>query len=110
MALRRRNRLMAVRAIPATNGLSDGCSSDGCPPFIWRPYTNDESAFFASGGVSIDYRFDGTKATVTTHTNEDSVTIGDHERGSPVAGIAHQENVHPGQIRLHRRADSRPHD
>ena len=46
-------------------------------PFIWRPYTNDESAFFASGGVSIDYRFDGTKATVTTHTNEDSVTIGD---------------------------------
>ena len=39
---------------------------------------------FASGGVSIDYRFDGTKATVTTHTNEDSVTIGDHERGNPV--------------------------
>ena len=38
----------------------------------------------SSGGVSIDYRFDGTKATVTTHTNEDSVTIGDHERGSPV--------------------------
>ena len=45
-------------------------------PFIWRPYTNDESAFFQfSGGVSIDYRFDGTKATVTTHTNEDSVTL-----------------------------------
>ena len=53
-------------------------------PFIWRPYTNDESAFFSSGGVSINYRFDGTKATVTTHTNEDSVTIGDHERGNPV--------------------------
>ena len=53
-------------------------------PFIWRPYTNDESAFFNSGGVAIDYRFDGTKATVTTHTNEDSVTIADHQRGSPV--------------------------
>ena len=53
-------------------------------PFIWRPYTNDESAFMNSGGVSIDYRFDNTQATVTTHTNEDSTTIADHARGSPV--------------------------
>ena len=53
-------------------------------PFIWRPYTNDESAFMNSGGVAIDYRFDNTQATVTTHTTEDSVTIGDHERGNPV--------------------------
>ena len=53
-------------------------------PFIWRPYTNDESAFFASGGVSIDYRFDGTKATVTTHTDEDSTVIANHARGAPV--------------------------
>ena len=53
-------------------------------PFIWRPYTNDESAFMNAGGVSIDYRFDGTKATVTTNANEDSTVIAQHARGAPV--------------------------
>ena len=53
-------------------------------PFIWRPYTNDESAFMNAGGVSIDYRFDNTEATVTANANEDSAVIAQHARGAPV--------------------------
>ena len=53
-------------------------------PFLWRAFVGDESSFFNSGGVALDYFKDATDATVTTHTNEDSTTIADHARGSPI--------------------------
>ena len=70
-------------------------------PFIWRPYTNDESAFLpAAACPSITASMAPKRRLRRTRTR----IRRNHCRpcaGRSGVGVADQENLHPGQVRLY---------